>query len=533
MKRVVLTVLFAIHATMLWGKGYVFFLHNMFLEQAPVSEWHPEYGQCEYDAIISRFRSQGFTVISEIRPANTDGIAYADKVKLQIDSLLAKGIKPSEITVIGTSKGGYIAEYVSHKLKNRNVNFVFIGCCDDDLSANPDVRYHGNILSIYEESDKWHSCRQMKERSGKSVTRFRELTLTTGLKHGFLYKVLDKWMLPAIEWAKGNYDFENVRSLSSVLDSVIKSDTKEPFNGIVLFVENGATRYATCHGYTKREGKTLLKLNDQFYIGSISKQIAAVVLLREYDKGRMDLNKTVRYYLPELSYTWTDSVTIHQLLTHTHGLEDWDRAAPLKFRPGTQFSYSQYGFGLLAMIAEKVSGRSFAMLSDSLFRLCNMPNSMHSPAGNDSSIVGGYAQGPDGNWTLMKTEEIEPLPVAAGRYVSTANDLLRWNNALHGGKLLKPETYKLMMTQQPSAIRQHHLFGRTKYGYGTTVDSNGIVQIGQTGMIKGFNSMYFYYPEQDACLIILSNVQYTPDNLTNSFNKHMAIWKAVRSELKK
>lgn len=531
MKRLLLTVLLTIYTVVSGAKGYVFFLHNMFLELAPVTEWHTEYGQCEYNAVIDRLQQQGFVVISELRPANTSDVAYADKVKLQIDSLIAKGIKSGEITVIGTSKGGYIAEHVSHKLKNKDVNFVFIGCCDDNLGSNPDVRYHGNILSIYEESDKWHSCRQMKDRSGKSVTRFQEVALTTGLKHGFLYKALDKWMLPAMEWAKGNCNFKEHRSLSSVIDSIISPDAKEPFNGIVLFSQNGATRYEACRGYTERNGSIPLKLSNQFYIGSVSKQIAAVLLLREYDKGLIDLHKPIRYYLPDLPYKWTDTITTHQLLTHTHGLEDWDRAAPLKFVPGTQFSYSQYGFKLLADIAEKVSGTPFAALADTMFRQCGMLNTAHPPLTNDSNLTGGYAQQKEGNWIRMKTEAIEPLPVGAGRFISTANDMLRWNNALHGGKLLKPETYKLMMTQQPIAVREHTLFGLTRYGYGTTIDSNGIIQLGQTGMLTGFNAMYFYYPTQDACLIVLSNVQYTPNNLANSHSKHMAIWQAVRKEL--
>jgi hypothetical protein len=189
------------------GKEYLFFLHNKFMEVAKPDEKHPEYGKCEYYEIISSFKQEGFTVLSELRPANTDAEVYARKIVRQIDSLISKcKVSPSSITVVGTSKGGYIAELVSGYLKNRNVNFVFIGCCSDDMNNNPRIQYHGNILSIYEKSDVWHSCQKMKEMSGANVTRFKEISLNTGLKHGFLYKTLDEWILPAAAWAHGRYD---------------------------------------------------------------------------------------------------------------------------------------------------------------------------------------------------------------------------------------------------------------------------------------------------------------------------------------
>lgn len=110
------------------NQRFVFFLHNRFLEDHTLDELHPEYGRAAYLEIIKEYEDAGFTVISEKRKGNVDVKKYALKVKGQIDSLLNIGIEPGKITVIGTSKGGYIAQFVSTYAKIPDLNFVFIAC---------------------------------------------------------------------------------------------------------------------------------------------------------------------------------------------------------------------------------------------------------------------------------------------------------------------------------------------------------------------------------------------------------------------
>lgn len=166
---------------------YLFFLHNRWVEDHALDVAHPDYGICEYEAIIDTFEANNFQVISEIRPSGTDVTAYARKVVLAIDSLLGQSVAPERITVVGTSKGGYIAMYVSSYLQNKDVNFVFIGCCvEANVLALPAIQFCGRILSIYEESDDWgQSCRSMKDRSNLSVSAFQEIALQTGMRHGY------------------------------------------------------------------------------------------------------------------------------------------------------------------------------------------------------------------------------------------------------------------------------------------------------------------------------------------------------------
>lgn len=189
------------------NENYIFFLHNRYVEDFGLDSSHPEYGKAEYKEIVAKFRKDGFTVISEQRKKSTDPKLYAKKVCKQIDSLLLLGVKPNHITVVGTSKGGYIAQFVMTELKNPEVNYVLIGCYQDwDLEELPEINFCGNILTIYEETDPMGvTAIKRKEASKLKVTRFREIQLHTGLKHGFLYHPMDEWMKPSEVWAKREY----------------------------------------------------------------------------------------------------------------------------------------------------------------------------------------------------------------------------------------------------------------------------------------------------------------------------------------
>jgi hypothetical protein len=186
---------------------YIFFFHNKFLEENDLYTKHPEYGKAEYNEIIKSFKDDHFVVFSEKRENDTDVHEYAEKITKQINSLIKKGVKPNKITVIGTSKGGYIAQYVSTYLANPNVNFVFIGCFQEsDIQEITDINYCGNILTIYEKSDIYGvSAIKRKETSTLKINHFEEIELNTNLKHGFLYKALNDWIVPCKKWAKGDY----------------------------------------------------------------------------------------------------------------------------------------------------------------------------------------------------------------------------------------------------------------------------------------------------------------------------------------
>lgn len=187
---------------------YIFFFHNKFVEENDLNAVHPEYGRAEYNEILESYKKDGFIVFSEKRKKNTNSAEYAEKIAKQIKKLIKKGVPPNHITVIGTSQGGYIAQYVSTYLSNPDVNFVFIGCFRDvDIQEIPDINFCGNILTIYEKSDIYGvSAIKRKETSKCKIDHFKEIELNTGLKHGFLFKAADNWIAPSKKWANCNYE---------------------------------------------------------------------------------------------------------------------------------------------------------------------------------------------------------------------------------------------------------------------------------------------------------------------------------------
>lgn len=190
------------------NKFFVFFLHNRFLETHELDEVHPEFGRVEYKETISEFEKKGLKVISEIREGNINVNEYAQRIVQQIDSLISIGVQASKITVVGTSKGGYIAQYVSTLANNPELNFVFIGSFQErDIQNIPAINFCGNILNIFEKTDFYGvSAVHKRQNSTCNIVNFKEIELNTGMGHGFLFKPLKEWIEPTIQWAKGNYN---------------------------------------------------------------------------------------------------------------------------------------------------------------------------------------------------------------------------------------------------------------------------------------------------------------------------------------
>jgi CubicO group peptidase (beta-lactamase class C family) len=160
-----------------------------------------------------------------------------------------------------------------------------------------------------------------------------------------------------------------------------------------------------------------------------------------------------------------------------------------------------------------------------------MNNSFHPDTKKYKDLVKGYTEQENGV-LVFETESFKNY-VAAGSFISTATDLIIWNENLYNRKLLSDSTFKLMTTKQKNATRNHPIFGITDYGYGITVDTkDSILQYGQTGYAPGFISMNFYFPATKTSIIILENVAYDTDDLKKSFYYHTEVLKIVReSEL--
>lgn len=296
---------------------------------------------------------------------------------------------------------------------------------------------------------------------------------------------------------------------SASIDSLIKTTQPRNFNGVVLIQQNGAIKYAKAYGFSDFNKKTALEIGDQFSTMSIAKQITATLVLQETEKGTIDLQAPIRKYLPGFKHSWADTITMHQLLNHTSGLQSDNLDLPLKSRPGKAFSYSNVGYAVAGLILEKQSGKSFETLVTDLFRKCGMQHSAYPTAGNSKLLSKGHTIKTDGTVARHEQLSFDATHCFGSHLIVTAPDLAKWNENLHGGKLLKPATYKLMTSYEMT--NAHPLFGDQPigYGYGLRInDKDSIKEIGHTGFhpAEGFTAVNLYYPGSKTSVIVLENV---------------------------
>jgi hypothetical protein len=183
---------------------YMIYLHGGIVQEQGINAVSPYYGKYEYLAIVDSLRSQGIAVISEVRKKGTEDKAYAVKVKSQIDSLLAKGVKPLNISVVGASAGAYIAMETAIIVKQPEIKFALIGLCSDyALNYFSAYKDHvvGDFLSIFESSDSKQSCSSIFKEPHPQV-RFKEIQLNMGINHSFLFQPHDEWVKPLVEWVR-------------------------------------------------------------------------------------------------------------------------------------------------------------------------------------------------------------------------------------------------------------------------------------------------------------------------------------------
>lgn len=181
---------------------YVFYLHGIGLEQDPTKA-----KEDEWRAIVRALEGKGFVVMTELRRVNTDVRDYAKKISDQAKSLMAKGVPPENITVLGYSKGGMIALSASAWTQEPRMNYVILAGCGTD--KRPEVhraqragapRYKGRMLSIFDAADpEFGSCQTLFDAAGAGV-RGSERRIETGLGHQAFSRISAVWFDPTVEF---------------------------------------------------------------------------------------------------------------------------------------------------------------------------------------------------------------------------------------------------------------------------------------------------------------------------------------------
>ncbi len=187
---------------------FMFYLHGKIIEDVGLPAVSPVFGEYDYGGILKALEGHGFVVISEQRSKDTDVDAYARRLVGQVSTLLNAGVPAGNITVVGASKGAYIAATVSFLLHEPALNYVLISTCHPDaVEAWKDAgsQFHGNVLTIRDVADLEYSgsCEELfRSSEGQGLGRHQEIVLHVGTGHGILFKPLDDWLLPTVDWAE-------------------------------------------------------------------------------------------------------------------------------------------------------------------------------------------------------------------------------------------------------------------------------------------------------------------------------------------
>jgi peptidoglycan/LPS O-acetylase OafA/YrhL/CubicO group peptidase (beta-lactamase class C family) len=333
--------------------------------------------------------------------------------------------------------------------------------------------------------------------------------------------------------------------LQGILDAAVADET---IPGAVLSIElaSGAT-WTGASGRADRESALPMTPEMRVRIGSLSKMFTAVVVLQLMEEGKIELDKPIATWLPDLLPDG-DAITVRQLLQHTSGLYDYfeDRAFvreayaaperiwtsrelvayavrfPSAFEPGAKdrWSYSSTNYVVLGMLVEQVTGNSLAVeVRRRILEPVQLRETYFAP---DQQVVGpqarGYSKGDDHTAIAMS------FGFAAANIVTTADDLRRFGHALFAGQLLEPETHDLM---------EQFVDGKGQYGmpeleYGLGLMRNRLPVgpgpngqprpeaqsrvIGHIGGLGGFRAALWYAPASQTLVALSVNQTSTDPN---------------------
>jgi CubicO group peptidase (beta-lactamase class C family) len=292
----------------------------------------------------------------------------------------------------------------------------------------------------------------------------------------------------------------------------------------IAIVKDGKIVATRAYGLARLSPATPATPAMPFAIGSVSKQFTAAVILTLVQQGKLHMDDKVAQFFPEL--TQAKDITIRELLTHTSGYEDfWPEdyfpsifskpttplalvhewgEKKLDFPPGTQWQYSNTGYAIAALIAEKAGHAPFF---DQLRQDVLTPLAMTTASDyNDHGIPPG---GPLG-YQRYGFSPPRPAPLdqpgwsfGSGELAMTAHDLALWDISVMNRSLLSPASYKAMETE---AMTGMHGGKHTGYGLGVEVGTrNGHRYVAHSGEETGFVSQNVIYPDDHAAVAVLTN----------------------------
>ena len=360
----------------------------------------------------------------------------------------------------------------------------------------------------------------IQERASDQFVRFT-VEVDAGEQHQITRLALQGIARPAEFALPHMSESELTTALRKKLDAEAAADR---FSGAALVAKNGKTVFAQAYGLADREKKTANTLKTRFRLGSMNKMFTAVATLQLVQSGKLDLKAPFGNYLTDYpNKDVASKVTIEQLLSHTGGTGDifgpefdknrlelrtlqdyvklYGNRAP-EFEPGSRWQYSNYGFLLLGVLIEKVSGQSYYdYVRDHIYKPAGMTGTASEPEEQmvaDRSLgyttFGGGALRPN-------TDTLPYRGTSAGGGYSTVEDLLKFATALQTHKLLNAQYTEVLTmgkVETPSGSQY-------AYGFQDAV-VNGLRCFGHGGGAPGMNGELKICPCPEYVIVVLANM---------------------------
>ena len=287
---------------------------------------------------------------------------------------------------------------------------------------------------------------------------------------------------------------------------------------------NGEVVFEKAFGLADMEHNVPNTTQTIFESGSVAKQFTAASLVLLQLDGKLSIDDPVRKYIPELP-DYGSPLTIRHLLNHTAGLRDWgtvmsltgagrgDRVISqdlaldvithqraLDFTPGSEYSYSNSGYNLAAIIVERVSKQKFpAFVEERLFK----PLGMKSSSWRDDyqrivpDRAQAYSRQGNGPWRLnMPFMNV----YGNGGMLTTVGDWMKWNAMLDSQSLGAP----LVAALETRGVLND---GRKiAYALGLTVDTyKGLKDVSHGGATAGYQTFLARYPDNKVSVAVMCN----------------------------
>jgi len=340
---------------------------------------------------------------------------------------------------------------------------------------------------------------------------------------------------------------EMTRLLQARLDSL--TDNKIVPGATLSIRLSDGTNISLASGLADIEEKNPMKPDDIMFSGSVGKTYVAAVVLRLYEQGLIDLKTKVGSFLKDedwfQKFPNASDITVEMLLNHTAGIpeyvyhnevweaikkdpdKEWSVEERLSYvlndppsnPPGEGWAYADSHYLLLGLIIEKVTGRTYyEVLEDMIIGPCNLENTFRSDTRSITGLVPGYTNFAEKFYIPRKVLNNNKyafnlqMEWTGGGLASTASDLTLWACQLYGGRVLKPETLKMMLTPAPY---ETPLFENARYGLGCFIgETEGVRYYGHTGFVPGYITYLQYLPDYNIALALQVNNDSSHDNFS-------------------